>query len=170
MQKILNYHTSTQPIADQLLALIRRPDDPILDNAYRLALIAIGRFEAANWYPLAFEDALSAAPGEFDFDNIGRLAYLPSGQNPLEQYEAVRLVIERYLELIAPSEQPQYLTTKEAAAILGVSEDTVKHHLYRTHRLDVHHRVGRTVMIDRAQVEALKQEGIPTVGRPASSS
>jgi excisionase family DNA binding protein len=169
MFNLLNYHTSTQPLADQMLALIRRPDDSTLDSLYRRALVAIGHFESAHWYPQAFEDALAAAPGEFSFNNIGRLAYQPSSNYPGEAYEAVRAVIERYLNLIQPSEQPQYLTTQEAAEYLGVSKDVIKHHLHRTHLLEVHHKVGRTVMIARDQLDALKAEGLPTRGRPANS-
>lgn len=169
MFQILNYHTATQPIADMLQAIVRRPSDPALDELYRRALIGIGHFQAVHWYPQAFADALEAAPGEFSFDNIGRLTYAPSGDYAGETYEAVSAVIERYLRLVGPSEQPQYLTIPEAADYLGIAVPTVKKYLYVTGELTEHHRAGKTVMLDRAELDALKAEGIRPRGRPAGS-
>jgi hypothetical protein len=146
--------TNTQSVADMLKAQIERS----ATNADRDAAVgALQRFERASWIPRAFEDAAASAPGDFVFDDQ-RLIYHPADNSAGE----IAAVLERYLELIAPSESQvnvsDLFTTKQAAAYLDMSVDAIKTNVHRTKRLHPARQVGRSLLFTREELDRFQRE------------
>lgn len=110
---MFNHYTSTQPLADQIKALIgpRR-------EATRRIYTMITRFERAAWYPAAFAEA-AAATG---FTYAERLTF--TGDNITS---AATRLLEGYLSAVGePVDADERLTVRQAADLLGLSVSAVK--------------------------------------------
>lgn len=171
---MLRNFTNTQSVADQLLKLIdpspaSRPSDPQIADQQQRTLDALRRFESANWYPLAFEDASAAAPGLFSLDAIGMLRYEPFSDAPGAVFDELARLLETYLTLIAPSEATieKWYTTAEAAEYLGVSLDTMKTYVHRRKLLKPVRKVGRTLIFAQAELDRFQEMDHPGPGRPS---
>ncbi len=150
------YELNIQDIADQLKSLVL-PLAP--SDQRRRAVAAIKHFEARQWQPGAFIDAMSRAhPGQFALDDQGRLSYTPASGDPGELCDAVGRLVVEYSILVMPDEDPQppkLYTTEQAAAYLGMSVAGVKKHVYTYHDL-AGMKQGHDLLFRREDLDALK--------------
>jgi excisionase family DNA binding protein len=146
--------TNTQTVADMLKAQIERS---ATDSDRSAAMQILQRFERSSWIPQAFEDAVEAAPGDFEFDG-DQLVYKPRDNSASE----IAAVLARYLELVAPTEQPvnvsDLFTTEQAAEYLKMSVRGVKKNIHETKRLKPARRVGRALLFTREELDRFRNE------------
>jgi hypothetical protein len=160
--------TNQQFLADRLKCLIdaERPKTSEARAAKRRALEAISRFERCPWHPLALELALDqVAAGEFSFDTTGEPTY--QGE---QIAEAVIRVVDRYAEIMGCGEtvqRDQLYGSKEAAAYLDISLDTLKYHAIRKKNLKPFKKLGHDLAFTREQLDEFKRTKRQP-GRPPS--
>lgn len=150
------YELNLQNVADQLKSLVLplKPSDH-----RRRAVAAIKHFEARQWQPGAFVEAMSRVwPGQFALDDQGRLSYTPATGDPSEVCDAVGRLVVEYSIMVMPDEDPQppkLYTTEQAATYLGMSVAGVKKHIYKYGDLvAVMH--GHDLLFSQQDLDALK--------------
>lgn len=87
-------YTSTQPIADQLKALVGQVKNADQRGS---ALAAIQRLERAEWHPKAWAAAIWQTPGEFEMSNGQYTGYTPPTEDQtFNAAAAVQHLIQKY--------------------------------------------------------------------------
>lgn len=142
---------ATQPVADQLKALIRSVRGHIAERRHAMKLLQA--FERCSWHGVAFEQAIQQV-GSDRFAAVDARTIAYHGDDVLT--DSARL-LAAYLELACPEELPsdlkQDFNTAEAADYLGLSEAAVRKYVYQTGDL-VGRKVGYALVFSREELDA----------------